>query len=151
LTQVEALAYPHRVSDATDHGPWHRYQDAMTASTKLFAEDGESALRIVDDAIALAISEHENKWILTLSHHAANISTFLGRTELVKRYYQQSLDFSPENPRALSGLARAAKEEGDLEKAKDYAARSYKALMNGDDFLKDVQLEMLLKDWPELK
>ena len=38
--------------------------------------------------------------MLTLSHHATMISTFLGNMELVKRYYQQSLSFSPENPRA---------------------------------------------------
>jgi hypothetical protein len=51
---------------------------------------------------------------LTLSHHAAMISTFLGNMELVKHYYQQSLSFSPENPRALIGLANAARSKASL-------------------------------------
>ena len=123
----------------------------MTASARIAGEDSEKALRIVDDAIAVAIARNENRWILALSHHAAVISSFLERPDLVRRYYQQSLDFNPENSRALRGLAREAREAGEVEKAKDYAARSYRALMNGDDFLKEIQLETLLAEWPELK
>jgi tetratricopeptide (TPR) repeat protein len=136
--------------DAQNYQPWHRYKDAMNVSARLSLEDGDKALRILDDAIALAISEHENRWVLTLSHHAAVISNFLGKPELVKSYYQQSLAFNPENSRALYGLANVAREQGDLELAKEYAARCHKALMDGDDFLKDAQLEMLRKHWPVL-
>ena len=32
--------------------------------------------------------------------------------------------------------------------AKDYAIRCHKALLSGDDFLRDSQLELLLKHWP---
>jgi hypothetical protein len=67
----------------------------------------------------------------------------------VKHYYQVSLEFIPENPRALSGLADVAKEQGEFELAKQYAARCYKALIEGDDFLKSERLETLLKKWPE--
>jgi len=134
--------------DANNYQPWHRYRDAITASAKLSPENGDKALRLLDDAIALAISEHENRWVLTLSHHAAVISGFLGKAELVKRYYQQSLSFNPENSRALCGLAKVAKEQGEVELAKHYACRCHKALLNGDDFLKEAQLELLLKHWP---
>jgi hypothetical protein len=88
-----------------NHQPWHRYRDALSVSAEFSLEDGDKALRLLDDAIALAISEKDNQWMLTLSHHAAVILTFLGKTELVKHHYQQSLSFSPENPRALLGLA----------------------------------------------
>jgi len=37
-------------------------------------DDNEEALRLLDGAIARAISENENRWVLTLSHHAAFIS-----------------------------------------------------------------------------
>jgi tetratricopeptide (TPR) repeat protein len=134
--------------DADNDQPWHRYRDALSASARLSSEDRDGALRLVDEAIALAISEQENRWVLTLCHHAALISNFLGKSELVKSYYQQSLAFNPENPRALYGLATVAREQGELELAKEYAARCHRALMDGDDFLKDVQLEMLLKHWP---
>jgi len=50
----------------------------------------------------------------------------------------------------LFGLADVAKEQGELELAKEYAARCYKALIEGDDFLRDSRLERLLKKWPEV-
>jgi Tfp pilus assembly protein PilF len=85
-----------------------------------------------------------------VSHHAAVISNFLGNWSQVKHYYEKSLAFNPENPRALSGLADVAKGQGELELAKQYAARCYKALIEGDDFLKQERLETLPKKWPEV-
>jgi tetratricopeptide (TPR) repeat protein len=130
---------------------WHHYRDAMSSSARLAQQgDTEEALRLVDGAIARAISESENQWVLTLSHHAAVISDFLGNLCLVKEYYEKSLEFNPENPRALEGLADVAKEQGEFELAKQFAARCYKALIEGDDFLKKERLETLLKKWPEV-
>jgi tetratricopeptide (TPR) repeat protein len=111
--------------------------------------DNEEALRLLDGVIALAVGENEKRWVLTLSHHAANISNLLGDLSRVKQYYRKSLEFNSENPRALAGLADVAQEQGELELAKEYAARCYKALMEGDDFLKQERLETLLKKWPE--
>jgi hypothetical protein len=45
-------------------------------------------------------------------------------------------------------LADVAKEQGELELAKQYVARCYKALIEGDDFLKRERVETLLKKWP---
>lgn len=50
----------------------------------------------------------------------------------------------------MAGLAGVAKAKGELELGKQYAARCYKALLEGDDFLKKKRLEMLLKKWPEV-
>ena len=139
------------MSDTKDYQPWHRYSDAITASAKLAQADGDKALRLVDDAIAVAINENDNLWVVKLDHHAAVIATFLGKTELSKRYYQESLALSPENPVALYGLAKAAKDEGDFGLAKEFAASCHTALMEGEDFLRDARLETLetlLKDWP---
>jgi tetratricopeptide (TPR) repeat protein len=130
---------------------WHHYRDVMSSSARLTQQgDNEEALRLLDGAIARAISENENRWVLTLSHHAAVISNFLGNWSQVKHYYEKSLAFNPKNPRALSGLADVAKEQGELDLAKEYAARCYKALIEGDDFLKKERLETLLKKWPEV-
>jgi Tfp pilus assembly protein PilF len=139
------------MSDHEDNRSWHRYRDAMTASTKLMEQDDhEEALRLLDEAIAMAISENENRWVLTLSHHAAVISNFLGTLSRVKHYYEKSLEFNPENPRALAGLADVAQEQGELQLAREFASRCYKALMEGDHLLKDSRLERLLKKWPEV-
>jgi hypothetical protein len=140
-----------QLSDREDSKPWHRYRDAMTASTRLMEQNNnEGALRLLDGAIAMAISENENRWVLTLSHHAAAISNLLGNLSRVKHYYERSLEFNPENPRALAGLADVAQEQGELKLAKEYAARCYKELTQGDDFRRDTRLEMLLKKWPDL-
>ena len=66
---------------------WHLYRDAMSSSARLAQQgDDEEALRLLDGAIARAISENENRWVLTLSHHAAVISNFLGNWSQVKHY-----------------------------------------------------------------
>jgi hypothetical protein len=44
-------------------------------------------------------------------------------------------------------LSERRKKHGELELAKNYAARCYKTLIDSDDFLKDARLEMLLKQW----
>ena len=80
----------------------------------------------------------------------AIIESVLADWPRVKHYYEQSLAFNPENPAALSGLADVAKEQGELELAREYAVRCYKVLMEGDDFLKGARLETLLKKWPEV-
>jgi Tfp pilus assembly protein PilF len=130
---------------------WHRYRDAVSASTKLMQQDkNEEALQLLDGAIAMAISETENRWVLTLSHHAAVIARVLADWPRVKHYYEQSLAFNPDNPAELSGLADVAKDQGELALAREYAARCYKVLIEGNDFLKDARLETLLKKWPEV-
>jgi hypothetical protein len=139
------------MSQAADNNSWDCYRKAMSGSTELTRQDKErEALRLLDDAIAMAASQNESRWVLTLSHHAANISRFLGDLPRVKYYYLESLNFNRENPRALSGLADVAKAEGEFELAKEYAARCYKALVEGDDFLKKERLETLLQKWPEV-
>ena len=67
------------MSGAEDSKFWYRYRVAMSASAKLMQNgENEEALRLLDGAIAIAISEKENQWVLTLSHHAAVISNCLG-------------------------------------------------------------------------
>ena len=130
---------------------WHRYRDAMSSSARLSQQDqNQEALRILDEAIAMAISQNESKWVLTLSHHAAIIANFAGNLPMARHYYQKSLEFNPENPRALSGLADVAKGQGDLELARGYAKRCHKELTQGEDFLRDEMLELLLKKWPDV-
>jgi len=94
------------MTDAADNKSWHRYRDAMTASTKLTQQDdNEEALRLLDDSIAMAISENENQWVLTLSHHPAVISNFLGnlsRVKLNRRLASLLINLQIEQSRYLS-------------------------------------------------
>ena len=84
---------------------WHHYRDVMSSTARLLQHDKqEEALRLLDDAIARAIRENENRWVLTLSHHAAVISRLLGNWSQVKHYYEMSLAFNVENPRVFAGI-----------------------------------------------
>jgi len=139
------------MADSEDSKLWHRYREAMSTSTRLMQqEQNDAALSVLNDAIAMAVDEKEVQWILTLSHHAAVVSNFSGKPELVKRYYEQSLSYSPENPRALLGLAVVSLDQGNPELATTYAVRCYESLQTSDHFLKDSYLETLLSKWPEL-
>ena len=137
--------------DTEKNQSWHHYREAISSSAKLVQRGyNEGALRLLDGAIAMASKDNDRQWVLALSHHAAVISNFFGDLSRVRHYYEHSLAFNPENPRALSGLADVAKEEGELGLANEYAARCYKVLMEGDDSLKEARLGTLLKKWPDL-
>jgi tetratricopeptide (TPR) repeat protein len=140
------------MSDTEDNKSWYRYRDAVTESTKLTQQSqNEEALRLLDDAIAIAMSENENRWVLTLSHHAAVISNFLRNFSREKHYYEKSLEFNPENPIALYGLAEVALKQGQTDLAKQYAKRSYDATVQGDDEMaKHGLLDLIAMKWPDI-
>jgi len=124
----------------------------MSNSVRLLQRDEcEAALRLLDESIAEAVREHQISWIRTLCHHAAVVSNFMGNSQLEKHYYEQSLAFDPENPRALYGLAKLAREQRAPEIARQYAARCHRAIVEGNnDILKDSLLESVVKHWPEV-
>jgi Tfp pilus assembly protein PilF len=129
-----------------------RLKAALNDSIKL-SQLGQNleALKLLDAAIAAAIQEDRSSWILTLTHHAAIRWSYKGDLDLVKHYYQQSLAYNPENPRALNGLARASLERGEPEAAKEFAKRSYEAILRGDgEIVKAGLLELIVKQWPEI-
>jgi tetratricopeptide (TPR) repeat protein len=109
--------------------PGHQFRDAISSSARLLLEDKyPEALKVLDKAIAEAIRERQTLWIPTLCHVAANASYFMGDLQLRKDYYEQSLASAPENPRALYGLAKVAREQGQPEIARQYAVRCHKAI-----------------------
>ena len=140
------------MSAAEDNKSWHRYRDAMAESVNFMEkEQDEEALRLLDDAIAMAMSENEKSWVLTLSHHAAVISNSLRNFSREKHYYEKSLEFNPENPIALYGLAQVALEQGDTDLAKQFAKRSYEATVQGDDEIaKRGLLDLIAMKWPDI-
>lgn len=78
LTTISEFVYAFQMLKAADKNSWGRYRKAVSASAKLTQQGMEGeALRLLDDAIAMAESENENRWVRTLSHHAANTSRFL--------------------------------------------------------------------------
>lgn len=128
------------------------FRDVITKSTKLTGEASyKESLEILDDAIAEAARQENNSWRLTLCHHAAMVANFAGDVERERQDYQKSLFSNPENPRALPGRAKVAKDAGDLEIAKQYAAKRYEALLVSDDeIIKEGLAELVVKNWPHI-
>jgi len=114
-------------------------------------DEHQEALKLLDESIAEAIQQRQISWIHILCHHAAVISNFMGDLQLEKHYYEQSLASNAENPMALYGLAKIAREQGELEIARQYAERCHKAIVEGDDeIVKAGLLDLVVMHWPEL-
>jgi Tfp pilus assembly protein PilF len=130
-----------------------RLKAAMNDSIRLSQlGQNKEALKLLDDAIAEAIQEHRSSWILTLTHHAAILCSYKGDLDLVQHYYQQSLTYNPENPRALYGLARVSLQRGETQTAKQFAKRSFEAILRSDDeIVKAGLLDLIVKQWPEMR
>jgi Tfp pilus assembly protein PilF len=114
------------------------------------AGEHEKAMKLLDDAITTAIKENNGSSIRALSHHAAVMANSVGDLRRVRHYYEQSLLYNPENPKALYGLARVSAEEGKPELAKRYATRCHEAVLRSDDEVDRGLLELIVKQWPEL-
>ena len=130
-----------------------RLTGAVNGSVELWKlGQWQKALTLLDDAIAETIQEGGDcRSIITLCHHAAVICRSSGDLISVKRYYEQSLQHSPENPWALHGLAQVALEQGEVDIAKHFAKRSYVATVQGtDDLAKRGLLDLIVKLWPDV-
>jgi hypothetical protein len=128
------------------------FRVAITGSLDL-VERGEhqNALTLLDASIAEAKRSCDVSWIRTLCHHAAIVSRSTQNLTAAQNYYQESLAADPENARALYGLAGITLDQGELEIARQYAARCYIAVMRcGDEVLKQGLLDLLLKHWPDI-
>jgi len=112
----------------------------------------QQALKLLNDAIADSIQEKAGRSsVCTLCHHAAVLCQSVGDVGQVKHYYEQSLIHSPDNPRALYGLAKIALEQGNADLAKEYAKRAYAATVQGDDEIaKHGLLDLIALHWPEI-
>jgi tetratricopeptide (TPR) repeat protein len=130
----------------------NQFRNSVNASIEL-AKQGKNneALELLNRAIDDSMSLDQANEVVTLCHHAAIIARMSENPEVAKNYYGQSLRASPGNPRALYGLAEIAREAGDDDKARKYAAQCYAGLIKSDDeMLRQGLLDLVEKHWPEL-
>jgi hypothetical protein len=129
-----------------------RERNAIFGSLDLWRSGHQQeALRLMDEVIAEAIREGDHFGVFILIGHAALLNGAKRDLSLVKRYYEQYLTHSPENPRALYGLADVAMEDGQTEIAKQYAKRCHRAILQSDDDkIKQDLLDLVIERWPEI-
>jgi len=124
---------------------------AVSESSEL-SKKGEhrAALRLLDEAITDAILTVDDASIRILTRHAAVISEHIGDLDLSRRYTEQSLPHSSEDPFTWYSLANNLLRQGKGNLARQYAAKSYTlSLKRGRE--EDKQLAQTIKKrWPDI-
>lgn len=123
---------------------------AIQESTRL-SQNGEplKALELLDNSIAIAVRENWQRALQTISRHAAIIAESNGDLVRAKFYNEQTLAYAPENPMALYGMAKILSEQGEVELARQYAARCYEVSLRGGTEIDRARVELLGTRWPE--
>ena len=115
-------------SEAAAHAAL-RDRELMGASSTLMSQNrNEEALKLLDDAIAMAIGEREIRWALAYCRQATYIAKLLKDFSKEKHYCEICLAHDPEDSWALTGLAGVARRQGEIELAEEYTVRCTKAL-----------------------
>ena len=112
--------------------------------------ENERALKLLDDSIAQAIQENNVAWVRTLCRHAAVVSHHAGELDLVRRYRERILSYSPDDTLSLYALADVSFRQGRPDEAKGYAANCYQICRRRGTEKDKALIEVLLKQWPEL-
>jgi tetratricopeptide (TPR) repeat protein len=123
---------------------------AIQESTRL-SQSGEfrKALELLDNSIAVAVSENWTRALETISRHAAIIAESNGDLAKAQFYNEQTLVYAPEHPMALYAMAKILSSQGETNAAKDYAARCYEISLRGGSEVDRARVELLGKRWPE--
>ena len=113
--------------------------------------EDKRALKLLDDSIAQAIQECNVAWVRTLCRHAAVLCDHAGELDLVRRYSERVLAYSPDDTLSLYALADVSFRQGRPDEAKDYAAKCYQICEGRGTSNDKALIELLLKQWPELQ
>jgi hypothetical protein len=125
---------------------------AVNDSMKLLESAGlPAALRLLEAAIERCVGQGWMSSVPTLGHHAAVLCNFAGNLPLRWHYCELSRPDSAANYRALYGLRKISLEEGQTEPARLYAQQAYDAIAARYDPLAHSWLELIEKDWPDLR
>jgi tetratricopeptide (TPR) repeat protein len=130
-------------------------KDELVTTTRKSTElwqlgEPHKALKLLDDSISEAIRGDRPLWVRTLALHAAVIADFIGDLRRARQYREQCVAYGPDDPMALYGLAKVLLEQGERERAKEYAASAYRLCMQGGTELDRVVIDAIIKRWPEL-
>lgn len=113
--------------------------------------EDKRALKLLDDSIAQAIQESNVAWVRTLCRHAAVLCDHAGELDLVRRYRERILAYSPDDTLSLYALADISFRQGRRDEGRDYAADCYQICRRRGTSEDKALIEVLLKQWPELE
>jgi tetratricopeptide (TPR) repeat protein len=112
--------------------------------------EGQSALQLLDDYMGEAGQDRKLR-ICSLGHFAANTAMQLGDFSTARRYCEETLAYTPEDPMALYVLADCLNQQGETDEARRRVADCRRvALSLGDEHGKII-LRMVEIRFPDFK
>jgi tetratricopeptide (TPR) repeat protein len=114
------------------------------------AGEMETALELLDDSLSEAIREDRSDLIRVLSGHAEVLATASGDVRRVRSYYEQRLPHVPDPAFALYNFARMLSRLGELDQAREYAAKSYELSRSEVTDADQDLVKAILTQWPDL-
>ena len=129
--------------------------NAAIESASLACENrNDESLRILDKWIEIAEQENEMDWVAILAGQASNLVDQMDDLRLAKLYNGKILSTAilgiSASPYAHFNLAKAMFRHGEIDSAKQHAARSYALLAGATHETEIILLERILNAWPEV-
>ncbi len=128
---------------------------AILQSSRLWVEDqNPKALKILDEWIARAERENDTNWVDILCGQASMIAGQMDDLRLTKQYCEKVLSHTNEaaltTAMAHYRLAKSLFRHGEVDLAKQHAARSHALVAHQTTVEDSGMLELLVHCWPEI-
>jgi tetratricopeptide (TPR) repeat protein len=149
--QIKALP---QLPDAQEHR-WRSKNPAESELIRRVGEllsrgEGQSALQLLDDYMAEAGQDRKLR-IRYLGHFAAVTAAQLGDLDTARRYCEECLAYTPEDPMALYVLADCLARQGEIDEARRRVADCRRAALSKGEALGKVMVELVEKRFPDFK
>ena len=107
-------------------------------------------MQLLDDYLAEAGQDRKLR-IGHLGHFAALTAVQLGDLNTARRYCEECLAYSPEDPMALYALADCLARQGEIDEARRRVADCRRAALSKGEVVRKIMFELVEKRFPDFK
>jgi hypothetical protein len=150
--QIEAMPQPTDVQEPTRGSKTSPAEsDLIRRVGELVGRgEGQSAMQLLDDYLAEAGQDRKLR-IGHLGHFAALTAVQLGDLNTARRYCEECLAYSPEDPMALYALADCLARQGEIDEARRRVADCRRAALSKGEVVRKIMFELVEKRFPDFK
>jgi hypothetical protein len=150
--QIKALPQPTEVQEPTWRLGESRAESEFIrrVGELVSGGEGQSALRLLDDYLAEPGQDRKLR-IRSLGHFAAITAVQLGDLDTARRYCEERLAYTPDDPMALYLLADCLARQGETDEARRRAADCRSAALSKGEVVAKVMVDLLEERFPDFK
>jgi tetratricopeptide (TPR) repeat protein len=150
--QIKTLPRPTEVQEPTRRSRTSRAESELIRRVGELVSrgEGQSAMQLLDDYMAEAGQDRKLR-IRDLGHFAAVTAAQLGDLNTARRYCEECLAYTPEDPMALYFLADCLARQGETDEARRCVADCRRAALSKGEVLGKVMVELVEKRFPDFK